>query len=1098
MPLDASACPGCGAEVLDRCGACEQPVLPRFVYCPACGDGIGTDERQLALASSFHRLREQMPPGLAEKVLATRGRIDGERKQVSVLFCDLVSSATIAEGMDPEEYRDLLDRYLAVVFDEVARGEGLVNQIAGDGVMALFGAPLAHEDAPDRAVRAAIEIRDGLVRLSDTLRAEGRPALTARIGLNAGPVIVGTVGGDLKLDYTAIGDTTNLAARLQALARPGAILLSEGLERLVRDHFVLRDLGRQSIRGKALPVRVFEVEGTRAVETPLSGRAPSLEVFVGRERELELLEGVFARVVAGHGQAVGIVGHAGVGASRLLAELVRRLEERPCAVLWAQCFSYTQRAAYRPFADALRRHVVPRGGSDEDVAAEVVRRLEASAASERDMPEALARMLGVGVAGTRALDGDELRHATIDAVTAFLLAESRAAPLVLVVEDAQWIDDASKELLNALVERSERAPVLVVCTYRPDAPPPWTSASEPVEIELGSLSHEDTAAIIRALAGGEPLPDVVDAVFDRAEGNPFFTEEVTRELLEMGVLQSGGDGSVVARSLPDIEVPVAVHEIVAARLDRLPVEEKRAVQVASVMGRRFSARLVERLLAPAGISVDEKLRTLHEAGVIRPAATGADDDFVFAQALTQEVAYQGLLLKQRRELHNQVAVALAEHHGDAPGEHSAVLAYHYRNGERHAEALEHLLDAGRHAETVPAYGTAARLYRQAWEIARRRMEDEATARKALRSAMRLLWLAAVFGEGSAAVVESLGEDLERLLDHVGSPEDRIAVGTFEGLLRVFGAAEHHVSGLERLDRAHDLARRHEEEEWSWRVRRGLAIGYALDGRFEAAESCAREVLEEIDASGRGEEASALKLWALSTRDAVCLYRDQLGPALIGARETFARAGEAGNRSVRIQAAGHVATVLLLRGELEEALRWAKEGLDIAAAVGSRNGIPNLAAIATLAARRLEVSDDEARWLRQIEVHLNGAAGIQQSLRFVTEAFLAAGLIDRAERVAQGVRRRAGGRLRRAQSARDVAGVALAREDAKRAEYFLEEAVRVAREIQARSTLASALRDRAVLYERLGQAEHALDCVAEAHSIAAEVGLAWGRPPLPVA
>ena len=1034
-----------------------------------------------------------MPSGLAEKVLATRGRIDGERKQVAVLFCDLVSSATIAEGMDPEEFRDLLDRYLAVVFDEVSKGEGLVNQIAGDGVMALFGAPLAHEDAPERAVRAAIEIRDGLARLSETLRAEGRPALTARIGLNAGPVIVGTVGGDLKLDYTAIGDTTNLAARLQSMARPGAILLSEALERLVREEFVLTDLGPKPIRGKALPVRVFEVERARAVKTPLSGRAPRSEAFVGRELELRTLREIFEQAEQGRGQAVGIVGHAGVGASRLLAELVGRLEESPCTVLWAQCFSYTQRSAYRPFADVLRHHVAPESGLDEDVMGHVLRRLAESPASTSDAPEALARLLGVALAGTRALDGDELRHATIDAVTAFLLDESRRAPLVLVVEDAQWIDDASRELLNALVERAGDARVLVVSTYRPDEPAPWESASEIQEIELGSLSRDETAAIIRTLGGGEPSPDVVDAVFDRAEGNPFFTEEVTRELLDTGVLVDGGDGALMARSLPDFEVPVTVHEIVAARLDRLPVEEKRALQVASVMGRRFSAGLVERLLAPVGIDAPEKLRALQEAGVIRLSTTGASDDFVFVQALTQEVAYEGLLRKQRRELHRQVADALAEHHGDEPGEHSAVLAYHYRNGDSHGEALEHLLDAGRHAETVPAYGTAAGLYRQAWEIARRRADDETTARKALRSAKRLLWLAAVFGEGSSAVVESLGDEIEPLLERVGEPEDRIAVGTFEGFLRVFGAAEHHVSGLERLDHAHELARHHGEAEWSWRVRRGLAVGYALDGRFDAAEACAREVLEEIEASGRGDEVAALRLWARATRDAVHLYRDDLGAALVGASQTFEQAGRAGNRSVRIMAAGHVATVLLLQGELEDASRWAREGLALAAAVGSRGGVPNLAAIAVLAGRRLGETEDEARWLRQIELHLNGAAGIQQSLGFATEAFLAAGLIDRAERVAQGVRRRAGGRLRRAESARDVAGVAMAKADWKKADYFLEESERVAREIGARSTLARVLRDRGAWLEQQGEAEAARACTAEGGALAAEVGLAWGFP-----
>ncbi len=1086
------ACPVCGIEVGERCGACEQPVHAAFVYCPACGDGIGTDERKVALASSFHRLREQMPAGLAEKVLATRGRIDGERKQVTVLFCDLVSSATIAEAMDPEEFRDLLDRYLAVVFDHVARAEGLVNQIAGDGVMALFGAPLAHEDAPVRAVRTAIAIRDGLAALSESLRAEGRPALTARIGLNTGPVIVGTVGGDLKLDYTAIGDTTNLAARLQSLARPGAILVSESLQRLVEEDFELRPLGAQSVRGKTLPVAVYEVGGAIATKTPLSGRAARSEVFIGRDEELARLDRAFARAAAGQGQAVGIVGHAGVGASRLVTEFVQRLEERPATILWAQCFSYTQRAAYRPFVDSLRAHLLPEGGDDAEVARRVLRVLEESGSAASDAPAVLLRLLGVDAPSPSSLEGDELRHATVDAVTGFLLAESREAPVVLVLEDAQWIDEASRELLNALVERAHDASVLVACTYRPDSPTPWTHDQDVEEIELTRLTREETAEIMHAIAGGEPATEVVDAVYDRAEGNPFFTEEVTRELLETGVLVDGGDGLLHARSVAEIEVPVTVHEIVAARLDRLPLEEKRVLQVASVMGRHFSAALVEELLTHDGIDVGSRLEALRDAGVVRLSKSGAAHDFVFEQALTQEVAYQGLLLKQRRHLHNSIADVLSRRYGPEPGEHSAVLAYHYRNGESHEEALAHLLAAAEHAVAVPAYGTAAHLYRQAWEIARHDVADDDRARKALLAGTRILWLAAVFGEGTEVVVESMAEELDELLARVGTDEDRIGVGTFQGLLRVFGAAEQHVSGLERLDRAHELARRAGDVEWTWRVRRGLSIGYALDGRFHDATAHAEQVMEEVGSTGHRESLSDVFLWAKSSRDSVLVYRDELDEALVASKETFQLSAAAGNRTVRIMSAGQVASVLLLRGDVDEALEWAREGLALAAAVGSRSNVPNLAAIAVLAGRSLDRPADEARLLRQIENNLTGQVGIQQSLRFATEAFLAAGHLTRAERVAQSVRRRAGGRLRQAQSASDLAHVALRQGEPawKRAEYFFDEAVRVARDIDARTTLAAALAGHAQLLRDQGRKREANASFHEAARIAENVGMRW--------
>lgn len=1084
-------CVSCGVQFPARCGACGQPVQPAFVYCPACGDAIGTSERQVALASSFHRLREQMPAGLAEKVLATRGRIEGERKQVAVLFCDLVSSATIAEAMDPEEFRDLLDRYLAVVFDEVARAEGLVNQIAGDGVMALFGAPLAHEDAPVRAVQAAIAIRDGLVALSDSLRGEGRPALTARIGLNTGPVIVGTVGGDLKLDYTAIGDTTNLAARMQSLARPGAILVSESLERLVSEHFQLRPLGPQTIRGRALPVAVFEVEHALATKTPLSGRVSRSELFIGREEEIGALEAAFADASRGRGQAVGIVGHAGVGASRLVTELVRRLDERTSRIFWGQCFSYTQRAAYRPFVGLLWSHFAPEEGDAARVALQLPEVLAGAVEAPDVAAAVLGRLLGLEGLGDTSLEGDELRLATVDAVAGLLLAESRHDPLVLVLEDAQWIDGASKELLNVLLERARSESVLVVCTYRPDSPTPWTPHSDVQEIELASLTREQSREIVCTIAGGEVPPEVVAVVHDRASGNPFFTEEVTRELLETGVLVPASDGSFSARSLSEAEVlPVTVYEIVAARLDRLPVEEKRVLQVAAVMGRHFSAALVEQLLARDGIDVGARLDALRRAGVVSLSTSGAAHDYVFEQALTQEVAYQGLLLKQRRQLHAEIAEALESRYEGSLGEHSAILAYHFKNGERHQKALDHLLDAAAHADGVPSYGTAAHLYRQAWELARRNVGDDDGARRALYAGTRILWLAALFGEGTEVVVEGMGEEIADLLDRVGTAEDRIAATTFQGLLQVFGAAEQHVSGLQRLVGAMDLAHHEGHADWSWRVRRGLCIGYALDGRFDEASRMADEVLAEVSASDDAKRASDRLLWARASRDAILLYRDELDEALVQSKETFELSAK--NRTVRITTASQVATVLLLRGEAEQALTWAQEGLALAAAVASRSNVPNLAAIAVLAGRSLDEPIDEARLLRQIENDLTGAAGVQQSLRFATDAFLAAGQVERAERVAQGVRRRAGGRLRQAQSACDLGAVALnqGHHGWKRADYFLDEAVRVARGIGARSSLARALALRAELLAARGDEETSERCVAESAKLAHEIGVCW--------
>jgi len=1091
-----AGCAQCGHEPQARCLDCGQPVHASFAFCPRCGEEIRPASRRVALASAFRKLREQMPAGLTEKVLATRGRIEGERKQVTVLFCDLVSSATIAETMDPEDFRDLLDRYLAVVFDEVGRAEGLVNQIAGDGVMALFGAPLAHEDAPERAVQAAIAIRDSLVGLSDRLRAEGRPALQARFGLNTGPVIVGTVGGDLKLDYTAIGDTTNLAARLQSMARPGAILMSESTQRMVAPHFSARDLGPLAVRGKALPVRAFEVEGARASEPPLERRSARGGPFVGRTAELRRLEEAFARACGGRGQILGVVGHAGVGASRLIAEFVRRLDDGNALVLWGQCFSYARDAPYRPFVGLLRHHLAPGGTASDDAVAACLRsRVESLGSDTETTYEAVARVLGLVSTTASGTAGDELRVATAEAVARLILADCAKIPVVLVLEDAQWIDAASAELLEVFVERARGSCVMTVCSYRPDVPGPWSEALEGLEeIELAPLTPAETRSIVHAITGGDPPHELVEAIHERAEGNPFFTEEVTRDLLETGVVVVTSAGPVVARDLREVDVPATVHEIVAARLDRLPLESKRIVQVASVIGRRFSSSVLERLVAEEGIEVASRLAALAEDGVIRVARDGAAGEYLFEQALTQEVAYQGLLHKQRRELHREIGHALEGRSGTEPGESSALLAFHFQNAEQHEKAIQHLLAAAGHAESVPSYGSAAQFYRRAWDLARRDPADESQARRAIEAGIRLLGLAAIYGEGTESTAETVADGLADLLERAGTAEDRIAVANFTGLLRIMGAAEQHAAGLGQLGQAFELAQREGITYWRWRVQRGLAVGYALDGRFDDATRCADTALYEAIHANQAEENPDILLWARAARDVVLLHRDELEQGLAESLETHRLAVAHGNRSVQVTASAHIATALLLRGEVERAGEWAGEGLALAEAVGSRSGVPNLAALSVLAARRTGAAASGARLLRKIEDNLTGAAGVQQSLRFAVDAYLELGEIDRADRVAQRVRRRAGGRLRQAQSARALAAVALAQgeEGWRRAEYFYDEAVRVARDIGARTTLASALAGRAELEARRGNQRAARTSRSEAEKLAQSVGLRWLR------
>jgi class 3 adenylate cyclase/tetratricopeptide (TPR) repeat protein len=1096
-------CHECGARAPARCPRCGAPTDASFRFCPDCGAALsgapapappsarGTPEAAAVDrkgsegmgSDAFERLRGAMPSTLAEKVLASRGGIEGERKAVTVLFCDVVGSATIAEGMDPEDYRELLDRYLAVVFERVYRFEGIVNQIAGDGVMALFGAPVAHEDAPERACQAALAIREGVAELGTALAAEGRPRLRIRIGINTGPVIVGTVGSDLKMDYTAIGDTTNLAARLQSLARPDAILISEATHRIVRQRFAFRPVGELAIRGKAAPVAAYEVLGELAADALSPRREAALSTFVGRREELLRLEDALAEVAASQGQVVDIVGEAGVGKSRLLYEFKVRAARERARVLEGECFSYARGAPYDAFARLLRRHLRITADDARPIATD--RLAAAVRAWDPDLTSAfpvLARMLGLGEATVGEPSGAELKWAAFDAVARLILAETEALPVVLALEDLQWIDDASAELLASLVNRLNRARVLILCTYRPGYRAPWSHRPNVSQMTLGPLARDESAAIIAAMVGGEPPPELVDAIVRKAEGNPLFTEEMTRELLDEGIVLHGDHGPMLTRSPDELDVPMTIQEIVAARLDRLPPAAKRIVQVAAVIGRQFRTELVAELLREDGIEVDRELTVLEESGVIQPADPLARDEYLFHHALTQDVAYNGLLHRQRRQLHDAVGLAL-ERRGLAAccGKDSAVLAYHFAQAGNRAKGIEYLLEAANHALAAPSYSSAADLFQQAWDLARAEgAASEPTARQTLAAGLGVLMSLAIFGEGRQTGVESLTAEVNRLLETVGTSEDRVAAASYVGLLEIMGAAERFESGLAHLERSLRLAEAEGLTLWCWRIRRSLALAYGFDGRFGEAAAITEQVLSEVTAAGAERVGPDVLLGARMLRDVVIIYHDDLDSGIAEAERTFAIAAEHNNRTIRVISAGLIATARLLRGEFAEARAWARRGLELAESIGSRASVPNLASIVVLA-DHAEGAPIERALLDHVEAELGAVAGVQQALRFVVDAFLAAGDVERAERVAQTVRRRSGGRFRQAYSARALGDVAAARgpEGWQRATYFYEEAARVARSIGSRSVLATTLLAHAHLLGRQGDATAALAALDEA-------------------
>jgi class 3 adenylate cyclase len=703
-PADAAFCSGCGHALLARCARCGTASAATQELCPQCGHVLAP---VLATAlAAFDSPRNYTPRYLAERIMGSRGMIEGERKQVTVMFCDLVDSTALAERVGPETMHAVLRRFFELSLDEVHRYEGTVNQFLGDGFMALFGAPLAHEDDPVRAVLAALAIRRTLADHRAELALRYGADIEVRLALNTGLVVVGAIGDNLRLDYTAVGDTTNMAARLLAHTPPGEIFATGATSRLIDRQVRYEAVAPVTVKGKLDPVAAYRIISASA-RSPLTGRRHrALGAFVGRQQELDTLAALVARVEAKHGQVVGIAGDPGVGKSRLLYEFRHRLDGRDLAYLDARCLSYAQGTPYLPVVDLVRGRCGIREDDRPEVAVKRVRAaLEEVGLDPAERAPYVLRALGL-TAGTERLDvlsPETVRVHTFDTLRGLLMGSSHARPLVITVEDYHWIDRTSEDFFDHLVRGLAGAPILVVATYRPGGRPRWLDAPYATELTLLPLGLDESRHVVQALASRASLGDVTTGlILSKAEGNPFFLEELTRAVLEHG-------------PAGPLTIPDTVQGVLMARIDRLPAEAKRLLQIASILGREFSLPLLGAVWGDEP-SLDRSLRDLTRLGFVVEEAGAREPTYAFTHALTQEVAYDSLLTTQRETLHESAAHALEALHRDRLAEFAELLAYHFARSANLDKAVEYLALANQKAARANAVVEAEAFFSQAMAL----------------------------------------------------------------------------------------------------------------------------------------------------------------------------------------------------------------------------------------------------------------------------------------------------------------------------------------------------------------------------------------------
>jgi class 3 adenylate cyclase/tetratricopeptide (TPR) repeat protein len=661
------------------------------------------------------------PKHLIEKILTSKSALEGERKQVTVLFADMKGSMELLANRDPEQARKILDPVLELMMDAVHRYEGTVNQVMGDGIMALFGAPLAHEDHAVRACYAALDMQAAVRRYGEKVLSSDGVGAQIRIGLNSGEVVVRAIGSDLRMDYSAVGQTTHLAARMEQLANPGSTLLTTGTLRLAEGYIEVTPIGPLPVKGVEKPIDVYEMVGTGPRRSRLhAAEARGLTPLVGREAELDLLRQALGRAAASRGQIVVLVGEAGVGKSRLVWEVTHSHRTHGWLILESRSVSYGKASPYLPLISLLKGYLeIQDRDNHDEVRQKVSSKLRALDETLEPTAPALLSLLDVPVPDLQwqTLEPPQRRQRTLDAIKHLLLRESQAQPLLLVFEDLHWIDSETQAFLDSLVESLPTARLLLLVNYRPEYQDGWVRKTYYTRLRLDALAPEDTEDFLRALIGGDPaLRPLNRLLMERTDGNPFFLEESVRTLVETKALVGERGAYRLAAELPSVQVPATVQAVLAARIDRLPAEDKWLLQCAAVIGKDVPSRLLQTIADEPDEVVGRRLAHLCAAEFLYEARRQPDLEFTFKHALTHDVAYQTLLHEQQRNLHARIVTAIEASYADRLIEQVERLAHHAVRGEVWGKAFDYLREAGAKAAGRSAHREAVAHFERALDV----------------------------------------------------------------------------------------------------------------------------------------------------------------------------------------------------------------------------------------------------------------------------------------------------------------------------------------------------------------------------------------------
>ena len=953
------------------CPSCGTTHPPGAKFCDGCGERLAGAEA--GAPGPAQDPRPQPPEHLAAKVRAGQRALEGERKQVTVLFADVLGSLELAERSDPEEWRRTMDRFVSILSAGVHRFEGTVDKFTGDGIMALFGAPIAHEDHAQRACYAALHLQDELAAYAAELRHAEGLGLSVRMGLNSGEVVVGAIGADLGMAYTAIGHTVGLAQRMEQLAEPGKVYVSEHTAALAEGHLELVDLGEFRVKGVSGMVRVHELTGLGRARGRLDvARARGFSRFVGRDDELGVLERALEQAAAGQGQVIGIVGEAGVGKSRLCHEFAERCRARGTPVYHVAGQAHTKSVPLLPVLEFLRNFFdITAQDSDRKARERIAGKLLLLDESFADDLPLLFDFLAVPDPERPLPRMDpEARGARLLALMQHLShAESARAPGVVVFEDLHWLDPASELFVTNRVDAAQGTRSLTLLNFRPEYRAPWMSRSYYRQLALAPLDAAATEAMLSELLGSDPsLDGLSQLIRQRTQDNPFFIEELVRSLVESGCLDGAPGSYRLVCPVDEATVPASVQAVLAARIDRLATHEKAVLQAAAVIGKEFSAAVLTRVVGSGAPNLEGVLRALVAGEFLYEHAPYPEARFAFKHPLTQEVAYGSQLADRRAATHAAVARAIAEQYPERLDERAALLAQHWeaarepldaarwnaraaawagfndpREAVRHWQKVRELADALPESAETAALGLTARAFELhfGWRLGISAEQAAAAFTEAERMASKtgdlhirtilLLDYAAIRGVGDGDVHECarLARASFALAEESGDPA--LYVTAALGAYAFLGTGEYG-EGTARLDRAIEVA----GGDPTVGAGIGFACPYAMGHVFKGGFLLALGELEEagrVLERGRriAREQADLETAAYATMwlGQLAYWRGDAETVLTHGRQALELAEQIGGWHSRCSAWNFLGLAELMRGEWAAAVEALERSVQIA-------------------------------------------------------------------------------------------------------------------------------------------------------------------------